>query len=61
MEMLKQGKGTADHLLPLGDWFLICAGCEFMVQKSKGPLTKPDLIGLDLTQPNLELTRSDLS
>ena len=21
MEILKQGKGTADHLLPLGDWF----------------------------------------
>ena len=23
MEMLKQGKGTADHLLPLGDWFFV--------------------------------------
>ena len=21
MEMSKQGKGTADHILPLGDWF----------------------------------------
>ena len=21
MEMLKQGKGTAEYLLPLGDWF----------------------------------------
>ena len=21
MKMSKQGKGTADHILPLGDWF----------------------------------------
>ena len=23
MEMSKQGKGTADHILPLGDWLYL--------------------------------------
>ena len=29
-EMTTQGKGTADHVLPLGDWFMIstCVSCE---------------------------------
>ena len=22
-QLLKQGKGTADHVMPLGDWFLL--------------------------------------
>ena len=35
---VKQGKGTADHLMPLGDWSEIYSPTPFTVRRKGGPL-----------------------
>ena len=32
---IKRGKGTADHMMPLGDWFLTDIGIEFLEKSSE--------------------------
>ena len=39
---VKQGKGTADHLMPLGDWSEIYSPTPFTVRRQGGPLDPPD-------------------